>query len=96
MRTLLFNTIRCKKLFVSSQNSITQGVSNQGDHGKVRELNNSAKIMENLVNFVKLSLNQGTLHFCLLNIAKKSPNKRYQKRKHEEKEMKQNLKRKKD
>ena len=52
--------------------------------------------MEKSGNFVKISLNQGTLHFCLLNIAKKLPNRGYQKRKSEEKEMKQNLKRKKD
>ena len=30
-------------------------------------------------NFVKISPNQGTLHFYLLNVAKKSPNRRYQK-----------------
>ena len=51
--------------------------------------------MEKSGNFVKISPNQGTLYFCLLSIAKKSPNRRYQKRKQEEKEMKQNLKRKK-
>ena len=49
------------------------------NHGKIRE-------------FCKLSPNRGTLQFCLL---KKSPKRRYQKRKQEEKEMKQNLKRKK-
>ena len=48
-----------------------QGVYNQGNHGKVRKLDNSGKIMKNSVNFVKLSPNQGTLHFCLLNTAKK-------------------------
>ena len=76
-----------------------QGVDNQGnqgDHGKIRELYNSGKVMEKSGNFVKISPNQGTLHFCHLNVAKKLPNKRYQKRKQEEKEMKQNLKRKKD
>ena len=35
--------------------------------------------MEKSGNFVKAALNQGTLHFYLLNIAKKSPNRRYQK-----------------
>ena len=30
-------------------------------------------------NFVKISPNQGTLHFYLLNVAEKSPNRRYQK-----------------
>ena len=52
--------------------------------------------MEKSGNFVKMSPNQGTLHFCHPNIAKKLPNERYQKRKQEKKEMKQNLKRKKD
>ena len=51
--------------------------------------------MENSGNFLKLSPNQGILHFCLLNIAKKPRNRQYQKRKEEEKEMRQNLKRKK-
>ena len=51
--------------------------------------------MEKSGNFVKISPNQGTLHFCLLNVAKKSPKRRYQKWKQEEKEMKQNFKRKK-
>ena len=35
--------------------------------------------MEKSGNFVKISPNQGTLHFHLLNVAKKSPNTRYQK-----------------
>ena len=37
------------------------------------------EVMEKSGNFVKISPNQGTLHFCLLNVAKKSPNRRYQK-----------------
>ena len=76
-----------------------QGVykqGNQGNHGKIRDLYNSGKVMEKSGNFVKMFPNQGTLHFCLLNVAKKLPNRRYQKRKQEEKEMKQNLKREKD
>ena len=36
--------------------------------------------MENSGNFVKLSSNQETLHFCLLNIVKKLSNRRYQKK----------------
>ena len=51
--------------------------------------------MEKSGKFVKISPNRGTLHFCLLNIAKKLPKRWYQKRKQEEKEIKQNLKRKK-
>ena len=35
--------------------------------------------MEKSVNFVKIFPNQGTLHFYFLNVAKKSPNRRYQK-----------------
>ena len=35
------------------------------------------EIMEKSGNFVKISPNQGTLRFCLLNVAKKSPNRRY-------------------
>ena len=76
----------------------SQGVDNQGnqgDHGKIRDLYNSRKVMEKSGNFVNVSPNQGTLHFCRLNVAKKSPNRQYQKRKQEEKEIKQNLKRKK-
>ena len=65
---------------------------NQGNHEKIRDLYNSGKIMEKSGNFLKISPNHGTLHFCLLNVAKTSPNRRYQKRKQEEKEMKQNLK----
>ena len=65
-------------------------VYNQRNHGKVRELDNSGKIMENLGNFVKLSPNQGTLYFCLLNIVQKLPNRPDQKRNQEQKEMKQN------
>ena len=79
--------------------TIKQGVDNQGnqgDHGKIRELYNSGKVMEKSGNFVKIPPNQGTLHFCRLNVAKKLPNKQYQKWKLEKKEMKQNLKRKKD
>ena len=56
-----------------------QGVDNQGNHGKIRDLYNSGKIMEKSGNFVKISPNRGTLHFCLLNVAKKLPNRRYQK-----------------
>ena len=63
---------------------------------EIGDLYNSGKVMEKSGNFLKVSPNQGTLHFCLLNVAKKLPNRRYQKRKQEEKEMKQNLKRKKD
>ena len=74
---------------------LVQGVDNQGNHGKIRDLYNSGKVMKKSDNFVKVSRNQGTLHFCPLNIAKKSPNRQYQKRKQEEKEIKQNLKRKK-
>ena len=48
-----------------------QGVDNQGNHGKIRELYSSGKIMEKSENFVKISPNQGTFHFCLLNVAKK-------------------------
>ena len=51
--------------------------------------------MEKSGNFVKISPNQGTLNFYLLNVAKKSPNRRYQKKKLEEKEIKHTLKRKK-
>ena len=47
---------------------------------EIRELDNSGKIMENSGNFVKLSSNQETLHFCLLNIVKKLSNRRYQKK----------------
>ena len=36
-------------------------------------------IREKSGNFVKISPNQGTLHFYLLNLAKKTPNRRYQK-----------------
>ena len=36
-------------------------------------------ILEKSGNFVKISPNQGTLHFYLLNLAKKTPNRRYQK-----------------
>ena len=35
--------------------------------------------MEKSGNFLKISPNQGTLHFYLLNVAKNSPNRRYQK-----------------
>ena len=73
-----------------------QGVDNQGNHGKIRDLYYSGKVMEKSGNFVKISPNQGTLHFCLLNVAKKSSNRQYQKRKQEEKKIKQNLKRRKD
>ena len=59
---------------------------------EIRELENSGKIMENSGNFVKLSSNQGTLHFCFLNIVKKLPNRRYQKKNQKEKEMKQKKK----
>ena len=52
-----------------------QGVDNQGNHGKIRDLYNSGKVMEKSGNFVKISPNQGTLHFCRLNVAKKLPNK---------------------
>ena len=65
------------------------------NHGKIRELDNSRKIMENLGNFVKLFPNQGNLHFCLFNIVKKLPNRWYEKMNQEEKEIKQNLKNKK-
>ena len=61
---------------------IAQGVDNQGNsgnHGKIRDLYNSGKVMEKSGNFVKISPNQGTLHFYLPNVAKKSPNRRYQK-----------------
>ena len=51
---------------------------------------NQGNIMENLGNFVKLSPNQGTLYFCLLNIVQKLPNRPDQKRNQEQKEMKQN------
>ena len=57
-----------------------QGVDNQGkqgNHGKIRDLYNSGKVMEKSGNFVKISPNQATLHFYLLNVAKKSPNRRY-------------------
>ena len=37
--------------------------------------------MEKSGNFIKISPNQGTLHFYLLNVAKKLPNRRYQKEK---------------
>ena len=67
---------------------IRQGVDNQGNHGKIRDLYNSGKVMEKSGNFVKISPNQGTLHFCLLNVAKKSSNRRYQKKQQEEKEIK--------
>ena len=56
-----------------------QGVDNQGNHGKIRDLDNSGKVMEKSGNFVKISPNQGTLHFYFLNVAKKSPNRRYKK-----------------
>ena len=52
-------------------------------------------ILKKSGNIVKISPNQGTLHFCLFNVTKKSPNRRYQKRKQEEKKIKHNLKRKK-
>ena len=55
------------------------GVDNQGNHGKIRGLYNSGKVIEKSGNFVKVSPNQGTLHFYLLNLAKKSPNRQYQK-----------------
>ena len=58
---------------------LIQGGYNHGNHGKIRELDNSGKIMENSGNFVKLSSNQG-LYFCLLNIVKKLSNRRYQKK----------------
>ena len=35
--------------------------------------------MEKSGNFAKISPNRGTLHFYLPNVAKKSPNRRYQK-----------------
>ena len=59
------------------------------------EKSESFIVLEKSGNFVKISPNQGTLQYCLLNIAKKSPKRQYQKRKQKEKEMKQNLKRKK-
>ena len=49
--------------------------------------------MEKSGDFVNVSPNQGTLHFCRLNISKKSPNRQYQKRKKEENGIKLNLKR---
>ena len=58
---------------------------------KSGNFDNSGKIIENSGNFIKLFPSQGTLHFCLLNVTKKSP---ISKRKQEEKEMKKNLKRK--
>ena len=57
---------------------IEQGGYNHGNQG------NHGKIMENSGNFVKLSPNQGTLHFCQTGDIKK--------KNQEEKEMKQNLK----
>ena len=74
---------------------LDQGVDNRGNHGKIRDLYNSGKVMKKSGNFVKVSPNQRTLHFYLLNVPKKLPKRLYQKRKQEEKEMKQNLKRKK-
>ena len=68
---------------------------NQGNHGKIRDLNNSGKVVKNSENFVKISPNQGTLQFCLFNSLKKSPNRRYQKRKQREMEMKKKIKKKK-
>ena len=46
---------------------------------EIGDLYNSGKVMEKSGNFLKVSPNQGTLHFCLLNVAKKLPNRRYQK-----------------
>ena len=54
-------------------------MDNQGNHGKIRDLYNSGKVREKSGNFVKISPIQGILHFNLLNVAKKSPNRRYQK-----------------
>ena len=51
-------------------------MDNQGNHRKIRDLYNSGKVMEKLGNFVKISPNQGILHFYLLNVAKKSPRRR--------------------
>ena len=72
-----------------------QGVDNQENHGKIRDLCNSRKVMEKSGNFVKISLNQGTLHFYFLTSLKYRQTDDIKKRKQEEKEMKQNLKRKK-
>ena len=61
---------------------LIQGVDNQGNqgnHGKIRDLYNFGKVMEKSENFIKISPNQGILHFYLFNVAKKSPKRRYQK-----------------
>ena len=55
-----------------------QGVDDQGNHEKIRDLYNSGKVMEKSENFVKITKNQGTLHLYLLIVTKKSPNRRYQ------------------
>ena len=51
------------QILISHFRQLLQGVDNQGNHGKISDLYNSGKVMEKSGNFVKISPNQGTLHF---------------------------------
>ena len=62
---------------------------------EIMEKSGTFIILEKSGNFVKISPNQGALHFYLLNVTKNRQTDDIKKRKQEEKEMKQNFKRKK-
>ena len=93
-------------ILLEKQGGDNQG--NQGNHGKIRDLYNSGKVMEKSGTFIILEKswkNHGIFYkylqirelyiFAFLRSLKKSSNRRYQMSKQEEKEMKQNLKRRK-